>query len=77
MLAAFPQARLVLTLGLATVLGVIAVAMLAFSADRRAGDRATTTAAAPVPTAVAQPATVATPGSTAHARQVYRTSLGR
>ena len=56
-------------LALATVLAVIAVALLGISAARRTHTRAVT--------AVVIATGEATPGSTAHARYQYRLSLQR
>jgi len=70
MLVTFPQAKVLVQLALATVLGVIAVALLGVSAARRSHVPAAT------PVVVATGAD-ASPGSTAHARHEYRSSLQR
>jgi hypothetical protein len=77
MLATLAQPRAMTILALAAVLAVIAVAMLALSAGHRTGARTAATAPGADATVALGPATHATPGSTARARQEYRTSLGR
>jgi hypothetical protein len=74
MFGTVPHARVLTMLWLATVLAVIAVALLALAASRNRARHHTTTAS-PVAKAVTWPR--ATPGSTAHARYMYRVSLGR
>jgi hypothetical protein len=69
-----PHARVLMMLWTATVLGVVAVALLALAASRGVARRHTVTAA-PTGSSVVWPR--ATPGSTAHARYAYRLSLGR
>lgn len=74
MFGTIPHARVLTMLWLATVLAVIAVALLALAAARNSTRRHSQTATPPVQTAVVWPR--ATPGSTAHARYLYRLSLG-
>ena len=73
MFATTPHARVLTMLWLATVLAVIAVALLALAASRRPARHHAQTAAS-------QPSGTwprSTPGSTAQARYAYRLSLGR
>ena len=69
MLVTFPQAKAFLYLALAAMLLVVAVALIAFNLSRSSGS-------SPVKTAVVSSGD-ATPGSTAHARQLLRAKLGR
>jgi hypothetical protein len=74
MFGTIPHARVLTMLWLATVLAVIAVALLALAVGRNSSRRQVT-ASPPVQTSVVWPR--ATPGSTAHARYLHRLSLGR
>ncbi len=74
MFGTIPHARVLTMLWLATVLAVIAVALLALAASRSSARRHTVTA---TPTGSSTSWPRATPGSTARARYTYRVSLGR
>ncbi len=74
MFGAIPHARVLTMLWLATVLAVIAVALLALAVGRNSSRRHVT-ASPPVQTSLVWPRP--TPGSTAHARYLHRLSLGR
>jgi len=74
MFGTIPQAKVLTMLWLATVLAVIAVALLALAVGRNSSRQHTQSATPPVQTAVVWPRV--TPGSTAHARYNYRLSLG-
>jgi hypothetical protein len=69
MLVTFPQAKAFLYLGLAAMLLVVAVALIGFNLSRSTGGSPS------VPAVVSSGD--ATPGSTAHARQLLRAKLGR
>ena len=75
MFGTIPYAGVLTTLWLATVLAVIAVALLALAVGRNSTRRHTQSATPPVQTALVWPRV--TPGSTARTRYVYRLSLGR